>query len=886
MTAPATGRQIPPRTLPRRTQEVEILVDILQGDRFAGAVILGGPGMGKSSLVQTALEVTGRTADVQTIQCSPNLREVPYGALTPLLANLPELTTPVEVLRALQQFGTDPVIGVVDVQHLDAASAFVLAQLVQNRAATLLTIGTGSLGRDSGIAALADTGLLSTIRLEPADLKQVRRQCTGVLDGPLTEAAVRTIHGMTGGNPRLINAYLASAHDQGILVRAPKGAALPGRPAPWMLLRAAPDPDGRLIDTVEAMHDSLLPGERETLDLVALAGWVPRSLLRTVAGEHVHDLLDAGFLREGESTDTVGPAAAIHAEVLRARIPPGRSFELYKKWHAAGGDAAEHRTARSVLWALECGQPVPLSEIMDAGYRALQAKDWPTARAMAPRLSESQDPRAALLVSELMLVGGRTWAASTELEELTVRTTDPNLRLEALSLMALNRVRTGDAANPWAALPALMGQFRERMPHHTITPATLATVVDMLVNDAVHLHRPELLEQAQLLVEDPQTPDFTRAIMLLMRADALTMAGQPDAAIPAAERAYELSATVPVFSARFGLDALVYLVLAYITAGYTDRARAVLADQLSLEPRQWHQQSGTILVLQHLAETADGVPVQASAWLEDAVVELRHHDPVQMLPFAEALLAPQRAAVTVGLPSPTAEERAVRTHCGLESRWLWSLALFSIAEDRHPDAADEGRPLWRRILEDPRLEQDPVIRREILLSLILMRDPLDLDEAVIEELHGITTVTQGPRSAGIARALDPSLARDPRGLAEAAEEAAASGAVLPAALCWARLILLHHRAGDLRRRGEALRRLKHLQGRAGVDFPPYIAGALALGELTAREQEIVDLAAQGLSNAAVAEKLFVSQRTVEGHLYRVFTKLGIADRSELRDLQF
>jgi DNA-binding NarL/FixJ family response regulator len=48
----------------------------------------------------------------------------------------------------------------------------------------------------------------------------------------------------------------------------------------------------------------------------------------------------------------------------------------------------------------------------------------------------------------------------------------------------------------------------------------------------------------------------------------------------------------------------------------------------------------------------------------------------------------------------------------------------------------------------------------------------------------------------------------------------------------------------------------------------------------------VDLAAQGMSNAAVAEKLFVSQRTVEGHLYRVFTKLGITERAELRDLQF
>ncbi|MDI3330368.1 MAG: LuxR C-terminal-related transcriptional regulator, partial [Micrococcus sp.] len=130
----------------------------------------------------------------------------------------------------------------------------------------------------------------------------------------------------------------------------------------------------------------------------------------------------------------------------------------------------------------------------------------------------------------------------------------------------------------------------------------------------------------------------------------------------------------------------------------------------------------------------------------------------------------------------------------------------------------------------------------------------------------------------------PALDNDPRGLATVAERTAASGEILPAAIAWSRLVLLHHGTGDLRRRGEALRRLKRLQVTTGLRFPPFVTGALTLGELTAREQEIVDLAAAGMSNAEVAEKLFVSQRTVEGHLYRVFTKLGITERSELRDL--
>jgi DNA-binding NarL/FixJ family response regulator len=43
------------------------------------------------------------------------------------------------------------------------------------------------------------------------------------------------------------------------------------------------------------------------------------------------------------------------------------------------------------------------------------------------------------------------------------------------------------------------------------------------------------------------------------------------------------------------------------------------------------------------------------------------------------------------------------------------------------------------------------------------------------------------------------------------------------------------------------------------------------------------LAASGLTNKQIAERLFLSPRTVGGHLHRVFPKLGIATRAALRD---
>ena len=62
---------------------------------------------------------------------------------------------------------------------------------------------------------------------------------------------------------------------------------------------------------------------------------------------------------------------------------------------------------------------------------------------------------------------------------------------------------------------------------------------------------------------------------------------------------------------------------------------------------------------------------------------------------------------------------------------------------------------------------------------------------------------------------------------------------------------------------------------------PAIAAAARPLPISDREREIAMLVAAGLSNHQVADRLRVSVRTVEGHLYRIFAKLGIDDRDQL-----
>ena len=61
-----------------------------------------------------------------------------------------------------------------------------------------------------------------------------------------------------------------------------------------------------------------------------------------------------------------------------------------------------------------------------------------------------------------------------------------------------------------------------------------------------------------------------------------------------------------------------------------------------------------------------------------------------------------------------------------------------------------------------------------------------------------------------------------------------------------------------------------------------IGGRHAAGdELTPTERQVAALVAEGLTNREVAAKLVLAERTIEGHLSRIYSKLGVRSRAEL-----
>ena len=70
----------------------------------------------------------------------------------------------------------------------------------------------------------------------------------------------------------------------------------------------------------------------------------------------------------------------------------------------------------------------------------------------------------------------------------------------------------------------------------------------------------------------------------------------------------------------------------------------------------------------------------------------------------------------------------------------------------------------------------------------------------------------------------------------------------------------------------------------GVAVPDVPTARDVLGQLTSQQRQIICLAAQGHTNREIADRLFLSPRTVASHLYRSYPKLGISGRHQLHDL--
>ena len=153
---------------------------------------------------------------------------------------------------------------------------------------------------------------------------------------------------------------------------------------------------------------------------------------------------------------------------------------------------------------------------------------------------------------------------------------------------------------------------------------------------------------------------------------------------------------------------------------------------------------------------------------------------------------------------------------------------------------------------------------------------------MIPLVHNLAGDVQGRWAAALLSLAEHWESADADALMEMAARLETEGFVNVAREAYARASSVLEAVGERRRSRQAVALREKCDHELGERFREgqFIAAAPTV-HLTRREQDIVELAVQGLTDREIAQRLMVSVRTVEGHLYRTYVKLGVRSRDEL-----
>jgi DNA-binding CsgD family transcriptional regulator len=215
-------------------------------------------------------------------------------------------------------------------------------------------------------------------------------------------------------------------------------------------------------------------------------------------------------------------------------------------------------------------------------------------------------------------------------------------------------------------------------------------------------------------------------------------------------------------------------------------------------------------------------------------------------------------------------ETCVRfNHVVLDDARAWALAArgeLERARDLLDRAADEGIA-----------ERSRTCASIALHSLARLGAP----ERALERSRQVAEAGQGELIPARTAHVEALVTHDAAALADAAATFERLGLMLVAAEAEADAARAYRKSGRSREASAAAQRSRALVKQCEGALTPALALADEATPLTRREREVALLASQGLASKDIAEKLFLSVRTVENHLQRAYEKLGVSGREAL-----
>ncbi|MET3902074.1 AAA family ATPase [Paenarthrobacter sp. 4246] len=875
-----------------RDAELDLAMKILRQEGAGAVLLVADPGIGKTAL---AAEIATRLAGemvVMRVHGSPALSAVPYGVLAPYLLDLPveQATSPVAILREFwAQFekrrggqGARLLLIVDDAHDLDEGSTQILAELVTAGWARLVATGRPRPGLPAALLQLWYDGLAERLELHPLDHEGVTELAEKTLDGTLMASAADVLHSVSEGNPLLLRCLLDDSRADGNLVR---------RNGVWFLTRALSGSGEGLAEVVRNRVLRTSEAEREAMYVIALSEPVPAAVLDTQVGrETVRALMDSRLV-----LSTNGPGSPLkmwhpmYSEALRQIVSPARSLQIRQRMvqHLLAEPPTAEGLLRLVSWALDCGADVDDEQLLEAAFLAAKLLQNPLALAAAGKVrSEALRPRARAVMAMVSYNDGDFRKAVRLLEEgLGYLDADPSGPLGAGLLWAAARAATGDSsadivADARTAAAALVNGLPESAPMVGLVGRhAKALELAALAHDGHYAELREGLERFGAALS-PDQPDFVmnRVFLLATQCELLTVEGHAVEALDAGREALVLLDEQADDLLYFSDFVLARYTLAALGAGDWGAAGTALERYSARSAMGLIVFGGDIQTLKGLSLLRQGRLEQAAELVTPAVEALRVRDPQQLKNLGNALAfyAAAKSGDTA-LAERLAGEQADQAGQQAGGAYVEALAeLFTLA-GQELAAKGSGLEKLRKLPESVRLHQEP----GVLLQNLVLRAELG-DVQAMESIKGITPSMSGAWAAGWFSLAEAHLGADGQGFVNAGNLLAAAGMPGPAAVAFDKAALSFDAEGKRpeARQAAVLRDVSEASlGDAMVHDPSTEADRSV--PLTRREQDIVALAVSGLTDRQIAEKLMVSVRTVEGHLYRSYAKLGIRRREDL-----
>ncbi|MEV7951747.1 LuxR C-terminal-related transcriptional regulator [Streptomyces rubiginosohelvolus] len=869
-----------------RGAEVEQFTDMLEDPETSAVLIHGKAGVGKTRLaLECAQQAALRNMRVETATATASTRHMPLAALTHLLPLGASHEDPVatfsEACRALAPAppgagrGAAPVRTVLfvdDLHLLDNVSVVLIGQLIH--AGLLFLIATANDEAVPSNAVEALDGYTSTQRIElaPFDDQQVSTVLREALDQPVEHATLAYFQETSLGHALYLHEMVAGALSSGSL-ELTNGV--------WRLT-SAPTGTRRLTEIIRRRLSELSPELQAILECVVVCEPLPLSaLLASCSHADLERLERQEWVRLSQSGRRTFCTMAhpLYGEAIRSRIPMARRREVLLEQIAALRSYGARRSEDALQlasWQLSADLPVDNELLVSAAGLARHARDFETVLNLLRPL-----PAAAVTFDVLQMRGeayhhtGHWTQADECLADAQGRASDSAQFLTATSERVQNAYWGMGSTDYAFTIYANALAGREDVP--------LVEQVARVDKAGYLLYQGDVRNTLGLLSDAEEIPiPRIRMWGQLQRSRALAYLGRTAEAEALSQRVYEEVRAAPcseglIEPAAHGSVATVYRLIALTEAGRFDDARNVGCDGVANAIRGRAAESH-VWAVAHLGrcELMAGRLGYAHDWLVESIALARSYDYPRPLAFSYACLAAvhaqqghleqAQAAYEEALGSSPDRQFAVGLTVDLAAAWI---AIFR-------GEAGQAFAIVQRAAEAARTTAVHSYEGWLLSDAARMGFASEVRErlaALAESTDGNLARARSLSAAALAEGLYDSLCR-------AAEICADIGLELLAAETAVAASQSALRSGDDRLASAAnVMATRYLVNCADPRTPGLVGESSQ--NLTGREMEIARLAAQGLSSQEVATRLVLSVRTVNNHLQRAYSKLGISSRRQL-----